>query len=128
MRYVFYQPNALDPKRKQGDCTVRCICKAEEIDWLDAYDQLCATARKVQAMPNSKKGFELFLKEKSYLYRAISNAKGSKRPTVASFARKHNEGTYILVVANHYVCCQDGYYYDSWNCGQKHLYGYWEKP
>lgn len=126
-RFVYFQPNKLDVKDTHGDCAVRCICKAEGVDWLVAYDALCAVARKIQAMPNTKVGYELFLKERGYTYHKISNAKGSKRPTVDSFAKEHKEGIYVLVVANHYVCCADGKYYDIWDCGDKCLYGYWER-
>ena len=126
-RFMYFQPNWLDVKDKVADCSVRCICKAENIDWLTAYDALCSVARKIQAMPNDKHGYELFLKEKGYVYHKISNAKGSKRPTVDSFSKDHEKGVYVLVVANHYVCSYNGAYYDTWDCGDSCLYGYWER-
>lgn len=61
-----------------------------------------------------------------FAYYGISNKKGSKRPTVAGFA-KENKGTYILKVANHVVALVDGIYYDTWDSGYKSLYGYYEK-
>lgn len=46
----------------------------------------------------------------------------------AEFAQKNKKGTFVLQVANHIITCQDGYYYDIWDCGNHSLYGYWEKP
>lgn len=126
-RYIYFQPNKLDAKDAHGDCAVRCACKAENVDWLTAFDMLCLIARRIQSMPNSKACYEVLLKERGYIYHKISNAKGSKRPTVDSFAKEHGTGTFVLVVANHYVCCKDGNFYDTWDSGKKCLYGYWQR-
>ena len=76
---------------------------------------------------NCKIGFEHILKCLGYKYQGVSNKKGMKRPTVAEFAKNHKQGTYICVVANHYVTACDGLYYDVWDSGKKSLYGYWTK-
>ena len=102
--FKYFQPNKLDLKDNYGDCAVRSICKAEDLSWLDAYDMMYRLSREVQCPMNCKSGFEYILKERGYTYAGISNKKGSRRPRVKEFARQHKEGTYILVVANHYVC------------------------
>ncbi|MBR5823783.1 MAG: hypothetical protein IKY67_06540 [Paludibacteraceae bacterium] len=76
---------------------------------------------------NCKVGFEHIVKSLGYEYHGISNKKGTKRPTVDSFTKDHPEGTYICVVANHYVCSQDGCYHDTWDSGDCSMYGYWQK-
>ena len=58
---------------------------------------------------------------------SIPVTKGSKRPTVASFAADHPQGRYLLNVANHVVAVVDGHYYDSWDCGSKCVYTYYEQ-
>ena len=126
-RYKYYQPNKLDLKDTYGDCAVRVICKAENMEWLDAYDLMYQLSREVQSPMNCKTGFEHIVKSLGYEYHGISNKKGSKRPTVDSFTKDNKEGTYICVVANHYVCSQDGCYYDTWDSGEKSMYGYWQK-
>ena len=60
-------------------------------------------------------------------YHGISNKKGSKRPTVKSFSKTHKNGIFILSIAGHHVAAVDGNYYDTWDCGEKSLYGYFEK-
>ena len=124
---IYFQPNSKDIKDEYGDCAVRAICKAENKSWVEIFDSLCVIARELQAMPSSKVTCETFFKKNGYTYQGISNKKGSKRPTVAQFSKNNKKGTFILVVANHYVCAQDGNYFDIWDCGEKSMYGYWEK-
>lgn len=125
--YKYYQPNKKDLKDNYGDCAVRCICKAENLEWLDAYDMMYKLSREVQCPLNCKDGFEHIVKTLGYDYGKISNKKGTKRPTVKEFAKTHPTGTYICVVANHYVAVKDGQYHDTWDSGNKSLYGYWSK-
>lgn len=125
--YKYYQPNKKDLKDNYGDCAVRCICKAENLEWLDAYDMMYKLSREVQCPLNCKDGFEHIVKTLGYDYGKISNKKGTKRPTVKEFAKTHPTGTYICVVANHYVAVKDGQYHDTWDSGHKSLYGYWSK-
>lgn len=124
--YKYYQPNRKDLKDKYGDCVIRALTKATDREWMDVFDELVPMAREFQCMPNSKVCYESFLKSHHFVYTGISNKKGSKRPTVEEFAKKHNKGTYVLVVANHLVACVDGHYFDTWDCGYKSLYGFWE--
>ena len=126
--YKYYQPNKKDLKDNYGDCAVRAFMKAEGYEsWVDAYDKMWEISREVQCPMNCKHGFEHIMKTLGYTYTGVSNKKGSKRPTVDSFAKNHKQGTYVCIVANHYVTVADGYYYDIWDCGEKSLYGYWEK-
>ena len=126
-RWKYYQPNKMDLKDNYGDCAVRTICKAEDMEWLEAYDLMYKLSREVQSPLNCKQGFEHILKNLGYTYTGISNKKGSKRPTVNEFALAYKEGTYVCVVASHYVAVQEGYFYDTWDSGNKSLYGYWLK-
>ena len=126
-RYIYFQPNKKDIKDNFGDCAIRSICRAENIDWLTAYDLMWKISRQVQSPMNCKYGFEHIVKTLGYKYQGISNKKGTKRPTVDSFAMGHKKGTYICVVANHYVTIVDGYFYDTWDSGNRSLYGVWCK-
>lgn len=126
-RYKYYQPNKKDIKDDYGDCVIRALTKAMEKDWLTVFEQLIPYAREKQCMPNGKPAYEEYLKDNGFEYKGISNAKGSKRPTVQEFALHHKEGTFVLRVAHHLVACVDGIFYDTWDSGQKSLYGYWGK-
>lgn len=125
--YKYFQPNKLDTKDNRGDCVVRALVKATGRDWVDVFDGLVSYARDYQCMPNDKLCYESYLQELGFTYTGISNKKGSKRPTVDRFSKDHKSGTFVLVVANHLVCAVDGMYYDTWDSGEKCMYGYWEK-
>lgn len=126
-RYKYYQPNKKDLKDQYSDCVVRALTKVTGKTWLEAFDELIPYAREMQSNPNSQRVYEAYLKDNGFEYTGISNKKGSKRPTVDSFAKDHKEGTYFVNVANHVVAIVDGCYYDTWDSGEKCLYGYWTK-
>ncbi len=126
-QYVYYQPNKRDIKDEHGDCVIRALTKATNKDWFTIFDELIPYARELPALPNNKVAYEKYLLDNGFKYFGISNRKGSKRPTVLGFAESHEEGTYVLNIANHMVSVVDGRYYDTWNCGWKSLYGFWEK-
>lgn len=115
-------------RKRAADCTVRALMKLLGVTWEEAYDELCKQGRRLKRMTNETECVYAALAGYGYVKRSISVGKGSKRPTVASFAADHPKGHYLLNVANHVVACVDGHYYDSWDCGDKCLYGYMELP
>ena len=129
-RYVYYQPNKMDIKDEYGDCTIRALSKAMNCTWLEAFDATIPIMRKYQV----SSVFNAPVKVKKELlgilgfeYKGVSNARGSKRPTVDSFAKDHPTGTYILKVAHHVVACVNGKFYDTWDSGECSMYGYYVK-
>lgn len=125
-RYEYFQPNKLDKKDQYGDCVIRALCKVFNKEWLDMFDSIIPLCRELQCPYNVKDCYERYLLDNGFVYYGISNKKGSKRPTVDEFAKDHKEGTYYLNVANHCVAVVDGKYHDTWDCGYKALYGYYE--
>ena len=130
MSYKYYQPNKKDVKDKYGDCTIRALSKAFDISWIEAFDMTIPYCREYQTanlFDMDNKTVQEVMSRLGFEYHGISNKKGTKRPTVESFAKGHKDGTYLLSVAHHIVAVVDGVYYDTWNCGRKSLYGYYEK-
>lgn len=129
-RYVYFQPNKKDLKDKTGDCQVRAFCKALNLTWVEAFDLTIPICRELQTYTifdsNHEKTVEA-MKQIGFEYHGVSNGKGSKRPTIDSFAKDHPKGTYIVKVAHHVVAVVDGQYFDTWDSGYKSLYGYYEK-
>ena len=125
-RNRYFNPNPL--KKDTGDCVVRAMVKATGKDWDTVYNELFQLGFELKVMPNSDEAWKEYLERNGFIKHKITNKKGSKRPTVQSFSEKNKKGTFVLNVANHIVTCEDGYYYDVWDSGEKSLYGYWEKP
>lgn len=129
-RFVYYQPNKKDLKDKYGDCTVRALAKALGVSWLDAFDLMTPICREYQApnifnLPCDKE--REAMARLGFDYTGVSNRKGTKRPTVDEFAKAHPTGTYICNVANHEIAVVDGKYYDTWDSGDRKMYGFYTK-
>ena len=119
--YKYYQPNKKDLKDEYGDCVIRALTKAFNMEWLQVFDEMQPISREMQFPFNCKPCYEKYIESKGAKYYGISNKKGTKRPTVDRFAKVHKTGTYILRVAHHLVTVVDGFYYDTWDSGEKYL-------
>ena len=129
-RYKYYQPNRLDLKDEYGDCTIRALSKFFNLSWIDTLHKCIPIMEKYQILPSFffYANQEDNICEELHIRRVpISNAKGTKRPTVKSFAKTHPTGTYIAKTAHHVVAIVDGCYYDTWDSGDKSMYSYFEK-
>lgn len=129
-RFCYYQPNKKDLKDEVGDCQIRAFSKVLNLTWLEAFDMTIPICRELQTytifdcdLKKTKKAMDKL----GFSYIGISNKKGSKRPTVDGFAKDHPTGRYIVTIAHHVVAVVDGKYYDTWDSGEKSLYGYYEK-
>lgn len=125
-RWKYYQPNKRDLKDEYGDCVIRSLTKALNKEWLDIFEELIPYAREMQAMPNNKVCYEKYLSDKGYKWVGISSKKGKRKPTPQTFYKDHPTGIYILRLSHHLVTVVDGYFYDTWDSGDKSVYGYWE--
>lgn len=128
-RYKYYQPNKLDLKDTIGDCQIRALCKVLGLEWREAFDLTIPLCRELQTYTlfdcDLEKTHEA-MRALGFEYTGISNKRGTKRPTVEQFAREHKTGRYIVKVAHHVVAVVDGQYFDTWDSGNKSLYGYYE--
>ena len=122
--YKYYQPNLKDIKDEYGDCVIRALTKAYNKEWLEVFNELLPFAIENQCMPNSRICFENYIEKYGGVWERVKIV-NHKRPTVSSFAKKHKVGTYILRVANHIVAVENGVYFDTWDSGNKSVYGYW---
>lgn len=46
--------------------------------------------------------------------------------TPKQFVEENPKGYYVLCLANHLSSAVDGYYYDTWDCGDQCVYGYFK--
>jgi len=126
--FVYYQPNEKDLKDKVGDCQIRALCKALGLSWVQAFDLTIPICRELQTYtifdcdPEKTRSA---MEKLGFIYTGISNAKGTKRPTIQQFAASHPTGTYIVKVSRHVVAVVDGKFYDTWDSGSKSMYGYY---
>ena len=123
-KWVKYQPNP--KKNNTGDCSIRAYCKAEGLEWDDAYDLATKIGKEMSMICDDHKVVDKILTEK-FGYKYIKGEKGAKKRTVNEFAIEHPKGKFILWVHAHVVTLINGYYYDSWDSGNRKLNGYYIK-
>lgn len=126
--WKYYNPNPTAKKQTKHwtkqDCGVRAVCKATGLDWVEALKKLCDAALEVYDVPTSDTAIERTLENFGFVKHSYK--KGVKRETVKEFCKAH-KGTAILRLAGHVVCCSDGDYFDTWDCGNKTAYCYYTK-
>lgn len=130
-KYVYYQPNAKDIKDEQGDCAIRAMTKFFGISWVEAFNRLVEYARESQTMINALPNIKRYMEDNNVPYVSVYKPKAKNKTTVEAFAKEHKDGTYILYARSgfgtHLVAVENGQYFDTWNCGDRIVYGYWSK-
>lgn len=122
--YVNYNPNPI--AARVGDCTVRAIAKATDQTWEKVYIVLCSYGLMMADMPSANNVWGAYLRALGYR-RYVVPQTCPDCYTVAQFAEDHPEGTYILALSGHVVCCKDGTVFDSWDSSAECPIYYWTK-
>lgn len=112
--------------RRGDDCTVRAIATALNKTWEEVYVDLCVYGLKECDMPSSNHVWGAYLLDRGYTRHIVPNT-CPYCYTVRQFAEDNPDGTYILALHGHVVCCKDGCYMDSWDSGDEVVVYYWKK-
>ena len=123
-RFIFYNPN---PSNKSvGDCVVRAVSKALNIDWYDSYGLLCERGRIMNDMPNANAVWGDLLK--TYGFKKFMTPNSCPNCyTVLDFCIDHPRGKYVLATGSHVLTCEDGFYFDSWDSGFEPIIYYYKE-
>lgn len=118
----------INPKnRKTDDCAIRAVAAAMGVDWYEAYDGLCALARKKASVCNASKTVGAYLLANGFAKLNCQPGQGCSRYTVKELAKELNHPA-VARVANHFVAIDGkGNYVDTWDCGDKSVYSAWIK-
>lgn len=122
--WVYYNPNPTG--RNVGDCAVRAISKAFDIDWEEAYDLISDAARLMGDMPSADSVWGAVLRQNGFYRRAIPNSCPNCY-TAKDFCIDHPYGTYVLGFGGHVATVKDGKLFDSWNSSNEIPQYYWEE-
>lgn len=97
-----------------GDCAVRAISVALDLDWYDAFDLLVKEGRRMCDMPSADIVWGSVLRRNGFTRSAISN----NRPSfycAEDFCQDHPTGIYVLAFGGHVATIRDGVLLDSWD-------------
>lgn len=124
--FCFYNAN---PKNKlsAGDCVVRAISFASELDWDTVYTGLCEIGMKMKMMPNDRKVFDKYLDEIGFIKMKTPKDAYGYRYTAEQFARRNPNMLAILSLANHLTVIKDRKIVDTWDCDYYCVGNYWVK-
>lgn len=100
--------------RRVGDCAVRAIAAALDVDWETAYDMICDAGRQMGDMPSSDSVWGAVLRQNGFYRMTIPNS-CPECYTAADFCRDHPHGVFVLGFGGHVATVVDGVLLDSWD-------------
>lgn len=101
-----------------GDCAVRSLAKALNIDWEEAYLILADNGLRMADIMNSNIVIAATLRQHGFRRTNIPDACPDCF-TIADFAQLNPSGIYVLGTGSHVVAVEDGKYFDTWDCGNE---------
>ena len=110
--FTEWNPNPVG--RRVGDCSVRALAKALDVDWETAYAMIASNGFAMGDMPSSNSVWGAVLRQNGFKKQAIPNSCPDCY-TFADFARDNPRGTFVLGTGSHVATVVDGNLYDSWN-------------
>ena len=112
--------------RNVGDCAVRAVSVALDVDWETAYAMIAENGFLMADMPSSNSVWGAVLRQHGFSRYAIPNSCPDCY-TVEDFADENPRGVYVLVTNGHVVTIRDGTVFDSWDSRQEIPQYYWTK-
>lgn len=120
--WMMYNPNPTG--RNVGDCAIRAVAKALDIDWEEAFELIAEAAYNMGDMPSSNSVWGAVLRQHGFYRKAIPNSCPDCY-TAEDFVLEHPKGIYVLGFGNHVATAKDGILYDSWNSLREIPQYYW---
>lgn len=112
MAYIEYNPNPVG--RRVGDCAVRAVAKALDIDWETAYLMLVANGFAMGDMPSADSVWGATLRQHGF-YRKSLPETCPDCYTAEDFCRDNPQGVFVLGFGGHTATIVDGDLFDSWD-------------
>ena len=109
-----------------GDCAVRAVSKALDMEWSKAYTALALTGYAMCDMPSSNTVWGTYLRSNGFKREQIPDVYPEKY-TALQFCEDHPDGTYVLVFSGHVATVQDGTLFDSWDSSLEPPLYYYKK-
>ena len=124
MAYKEFNPNPI--AARVGDCAVRAVAKALDVDWERAYIMLTINGFAMGDMPSADVVWGATLRQNGFKRYIIPDT-CPMCYTAADFCEEHPVGTYVLGFGGHTATVVDGDLYDSWDSSQLAPQFYWGK-
>ena len=120
--WIEYNPNPAG--RKVGDCSVRAIAKALDVDWETAYCLLAKAGYQMADMPSSNGVWGAVLRQHGFYRFSLPNTCPDCY-TAEDFCNDNNLGVFVLGFGTHVATVVDGIIFDSWDSSREIPQYYW---
>lgn len=122
MSWKYYNPNPLE--RRTGDCSVRAVSAALNVDWETAFALIAEMAFDMADVVSANDVWGAVLRRHGF-YRMRIPDSCPDCYTAADFARENPEGTFVAVFNGHVACIRDGKILDSWDSSNEPVRYIW---
>lgn len=112
--------------RNVGDCAVRAVAKALDVDWEAAYAMISMAGYQMGDVISSNSVWGAVLRKNGF-YRHIVPNTCPDCYSIGQFADDHQPGLYVVGTGNHVATVVDGVIWDSWDSRSEIPVYYWSK-
>lgn len=123
---MWIEHNGNPAGRRVGDCAVRAIEVALDVDWETAYTMLATNGFLMADMPSSDSVWGATLRQHGFIRESLP-ADCPDCYTAREFAEDHPTGTYVLGFGGHVATVREGMLYDAWDSSNEIVQFYWHK-
>lgn len=120
--YIEYNPNPTG--RKVGDCAVRAVAKALNIDWEKAYSMISANGYMMGDMPSSNSVWGAVLRQNGFYRKSLPDTCPDCY-TAEDFSKDNPDGIFVLGFGTHVATIVNGDLYDSWDSSKEIPQYFW---
>lgn len=120
--WVEYNPNPSG--RRVGDCAVRAVAKALNVDWETAYAMIANNGYQMNDMPSSNSVWGAVLRQNGFYRQAIPDTCPDCY-TADDFCEDNPKGIFVLGFGAHVATVIDGNIYDSWDSSKEIPQYFW---
>lgn len=112
--------------RAVGDCAVRAVALALDVDWETAYALIAMNGYLMGDMPSSNGVWGSVLRQHGFSRYAVPSTCPDCY-TIGDFADENPRGMYVVGTGNHVCTIKDGVVFDSWDSRSEIPQYYWHK-
>ena len=125
---IDYECKNVNPKgKKTGDCVVRALSLAMNMDYVEVYKALFELSLKTGYIVNDKRVEEKFLAQCGFVKHKQPKKPSGKKYLVGEFDKLCREIVIVVSCAHHLTVVLNGVLTDSWDCRGKCISNYYTK-
>ena len=120
--WIYTNPNPAG--RNVGDCSVRAVSVALNVDWETAYAMIAKAGYQMADLPSSDAVWGAVLRKNGFYRKAIPDT-CPECFTAEDFCKENPKGVFVLGFGGHVATVIDGNVYDSWDSSHEIPQYYW---